>query len=322
MKRAEFVGLIRLTLIVLTVGLWLAAAPWSKTIAQEPPPRPNPPPDVPGAPPGRTQPPQSGGPKGGNGRADHGDGVYSFNPCFNIHGLVINWGYRNEPQHPVILSGPGWQTQKTTDDNGYYASDCLGIGLALVNATIPPGLNPLTTDVAVRLGYKPSYEVNLGLYSGQIAPALHLPTMVVSQQSVAPGQILTYTIQAANNAALDEVIITDWLPETLTPVSVSSNQGQYEIWDNLVTADIGQVTAGQMVTITIAASVQADIPPGGVITNRASQLTKGQLTVQTPPVSVEVTAAQSPTVASDKTGKGDMFEPPDTLPVTGAENPE
>jgi uncharacterized repeat protein (TIGR01451 family) len=209
---------------------------------------------------------------------------------------VLNWGYRNEPKLPVELSGDGWQTQKVTDDNGYYAFDCLGIGVGLLNPVLPPELHPLTTDVAIRLGYQADFEINLGLYSGQVAPSLDVtPTMTVSSGGAAPGETLTYTIRVTNTSGLAAtgynmygVMVTDLLPKSLTPVGVTSTVGTTEVWGNLLTTDVGELVPGQAVTITVITSVREDTLPGAIIANRASLIYKDHIAVQTMPIIVQV----------------------------------
>lgn len=293
MKKIRLSGPIRSGLIFLAVLLWLAGMSLTQTSAQTPPPgRPNPPPSVPGAPPSRTNPPPLGG--GGRfARGGSGGGDYSFNPCMTVHGVVINWGYRNEPKVPVTLGGPGWQTQKLTDDNGYYASDCLGEGVALVNAVSPPWLRPMTTDVAIRLGYRQDFEVNLGVYGGEVAPAPEVrPAMTVSTNLVQPGETVTYTIRVTNTLSarlpMGEVMVTDLLPEALTPVTASSTIGPVEWWGNLLTADIGTLLPGQTVTIVVTGKARADSPSVPEISNRASLLHTGHVAVQSPTITVSV----------------------------------
>jgi uncharacterized repeat protein (TIGR01451 family) len=210
-----------------------------------------------------------------------------------VHGVVVSWGYRNEPKIPITLSGPGWQTQKWTDDNGYYASDCLGEGLALLNPVSPPWLRPMTTDVAVRLGYRQDFEVNLGLYGGEVAPAPEVrPAMTVSSNSVQPGETVTYTIRVTNTLSaqlpMGAVMVTDLLPAALTPVSAASTSGPVEWWGNLLTADVGILPPGQTVTIVVTAKVRADGPPAPEIANQASLLHTGHVAAQSPTVTVSV----------------------------------
>ena len=297
MKKFGLTDLIRLALIFLAVTLWLASMSWSETAAQAPPDRPEPPPDVPSAPPGRTQPPHVEGGGGGGSGGDHKGESYSFNPCSTVYGVVINWGYRNEPKLPVTLSRPGWQTQKVTDDNGYYASDCLGFGVALLNPVSPPWLRPQTTDVAIRLGFRQTFEVNLGVYGGEIAPTPEvMPTMTVSPKLAQPGETVTYTIRVTNTLRLPDgnrqamgaVMVTDLLPEILTPIAATSTAGVMEGWGNLFTFDVGELLPDQTVTILLTAKVRDGAPSAAVITHRASLLYTGHVAVQTPAVNVVV----------------------------------
>jgi uncharacterized repeat protein (TIGR01451 family) len=209
--------------------------------------------------------------------------------------VAINWGYRNEPKLPIILSDPSWQTQKVTDDNGYYASDCLGFGVALLNPISPPWLRPLTSDVAIRLGYRQSFEVNLGLYGGEVVPSPQVtPHMIVTPEQALPGETITYTIQVTNTLrspdgsqqAMGAVIITDLLPETLTPITATSTVGMVEWWGNLVTVDLGELQPAQTATILVAAKIRNGVPPATTITNRASLLHTGHVAVQTPNIKV------------------------------------
>lgn len=294
MNKHRLSGLIQAGLIFLVGLLWLAGMPLTQTFAQTPPPgRPDPPPDVPGAPPGRTKPPQPGGGGGVVGRQGDGGGDHPFNPCMTVYGVVISWGYRNEPKIPVTLNGPGWQTQKWTDDNGHYASDCLGEGLALLNPVSPSWLRPMTTDVAIRAGYRQNFEVNLGVYGGEVAPAPEVrPAVSVSPNSVRPGETVTYTIRVTNTLSaripMGEVMVTDLLPEALTPVTASSTLGVVEWWGNLLTADIGTLPPGQTVTIVVTGRLRAGSPPVSEISSRVSLLHAGHVTAQSPTITISV----------------------------------
>jgi uncharacterized repeat protein (TIGR01451 family) len=209
--------------------------------------------------------------------------------------VAINWGYGNEPKLPITLGGPSWQTQKVTDDNGYYASDCLGFGVALLNPISPPWLRPLTSDVAIRLGYRQSMEVNFGLYGSKVVPSPQvIPSMIVTPEQALPGETVTYTIRVTNTLRLPDgsrptmgaVMVTDLLPETLTPVAATPTVGTVEWWGNLLTVDVGNLPPAQAVTIVVTAKVQNDVPPATAITNRASLLHTEHAAVQTPNVKV------------------------------------
>jgi uncharacterized repeat protein (TIGR01451 family) len=312
-------GMLRLIWLALLFGVlaigW-AAAPVPLVLAQGPPPRPSPPPQPPTAPPDRPTPPPPPGPAvPGQHGAPEGT---SLAPCSTLHGFVLNWGYRNEPRLPVTLVGDGWQSQKLTDDNGYYGFECLGIGVGLLNPILSPDLHSLTDDVAIRLGYQPDFEVNLGVHGGQVVPALEvIPTLAVSPGGALPGETLTYTIGVANiprssaaDHSLEGVMITDLLPASLLPVKATSTAGAVELWGNLLTVGVGAMSQGQAVTVTLVAKVREDSSPGTVIVNRASLIYRDHVASQTQPVGVAVG------------GQGQAAsEPPALLPVTGGEFP-
>jgi len=288
MRKFGFTGLIRLILIVLTAAVGFAG--WSSAVAlaqAPPPPRSDPPPHPPGGPPDRTQ------PSGVSGDSQHGGGAVGFygGDCATVFGVVINWGYRNEPKLPITLGGFGWQTQRITDDNGYYASDCLGAGAALLNPVSAPWQHPLTTDVAVRLGGRRAFEVNLGVYGGDITPTLEItPVMRAYPAQARPGATVTYTIELINTLAnrqpMGQVMLTDLLPLALTPLTTTATVGAIEWWGNLLTVELGELPPGQSATVTVVAGVAGDAPP--VITNRASAVYTGHVVAQTAPVEVTV----------------------------------
>jgi uncharacterized repeat protein (TIGR01451 family) len=230
---------------------------------------------------------------------------------------VANWGYRYEPKVMVNMGGTGWQIQKLTDDNGYYASDCLGMGVGIINPVPLPGLNPLTEDVAVRLGSREHFEVNLGLYSNPGPSGLPVNlAMIASDVAVMPGQILTYTIWLTNTLnetttgqTLEDVLVTDLFTESLIPVEATTTQGIVELWDNLISVELGQLLPGQTAVITITAMVPYDALPL-TIANKASLIYKDNMTIQTPPLLVDIRGTNS--VESTI---------PLFLPETGAEYP-
>jgi uncharacterized repeat protein (TIGR01451 family) len=320
MRKRGLLHLSRLALLLLALATGLVGTPMPVAFAQGPPPRTGPPPQPPSPPTDRPMPSAvaPGPTAGGHGEREGAP----LNLCSTVHGFVINWGYRNEPKLPIDLSGDSWQTRKLTDDNGFYASDCLGIGVGLLNLAVPPGMHPMTTDVAIRLGYRTGFEVNLGLYGGEVTPSLEVtPAMAVNSVSVLPGETLTYTVRVTNTLRLPDagshmgdVIITDLLPESLSLVAMTSTVGAVELWGRLLTADIGDLAPGQTVTITATTTLQKNTSPGVVIINRASLIYGGHVAVQTLPVTVEVKAAQSPANTQE-------IGFPTILPVTGAEHP-
>ncbi len=142
--------------------------------------------------------------------------------------------------------------------------------------------------------------------------------MAVSPGSALPGEILTYTIVVVNAPApsatahaMEGVMITDLLPDALLPVKATSTVGAVELWGNLLTVGVGDVSLGQTVTVTLVARVRESASPGAVIVNRASLIYHDHVASQTQPVGV--------TVGAQGQAAG---EPPVLLPVTGGEFPE
>jgi uncharacterized repeat protein (TIGR01451 family) len=239
-----------------------------------------------------------------------------------VHGFVLNWGYRNEPKFPVDLAGEGWQAHSVTDDNGYYAFPCLAADAAVLNAVVPPGLHPMTSDVAIRLAYRADYEVNLGVYSGDVAPTPEVqPVMDVSPGQAWPAAELSYTIRVANTSAqkMEGVMITDLLPPSLRPLSATSSQGATELWGNLLTADVGELAPGQAATVTLNAALREEVAPGAAIGNRASLIYRDHVAVQTDLVSIQVGQGEPAAGALTQPAGSAVTEPPASLPVTGGE---
>lgn len=254
----------------------------------------SPPPPRPTLPPSPPEPAPAPGPPSGPASRDRDSSDNEEDrPAYNVrvHGVVIHWGYRNEPQNPILLSGPGgdWQTKKSTDDNGYYAFDGLGLGVGLLNLVPPPGLTPLTTDVAIRLGYRNDQEVNLGFYGGPTAPTLPLVfTMTTDRAAFKPGEMVTYQIRVVNplddqdiERHLSGVLITDLLPEELEITDVSTTQGTVEVWGNLVTADVGTLTPGERVAVSVKVVIRDSVPSGISVTNKASLIYDAGIAQQT-----------------------------------------
>lgn len=293
MKRANWPGLNWPVLLLPVLVAAFCLGLFSPAQAQEPPPgRPDAPPGAPGQPSGRPGPPDFE--EGSQTRPGKRDET-RYAACSTVHGSAINWSYRPEPRLPVQLAGSDWRAYKVTDDNGYYASDCLGFGIGLLNVAAPPGLFPLTRDVAIRLGYHESMEVNLGLYGGELPLSLEIyPHLSASSRQVRPGEILTYTIALTNtlgstpDRALGDLMITDLLPEPVLPVAITSTTGSVEMWGNLLTADVGLLFPDQVVVVTITGRVRESGVLPAVITNQASVIAHGHVAVQTAPVSITV----------------------------------
>jgi uncharacterized repeat protein (TIGR01451 family) len=329
-SKGSNIPIIVLTLfVVLSLSLlWLTPSANAGPPFQ--PPRP-----TPGAPPG-------GGP--GVGEGDVG-GEPGELPGTTIHGLVVNWGYQNEPYVKVRLEGEGWDLETTSDDNGYYYFKGLSSDTVLLNLALPEDsdLTPLITDLALRPKGIGQLVVNLGLYAGSTTPTLPVEmSMSVEPEVVGPGSVVVYTIRATNRLAhgISQVLVTDYLPAGLVPIEATVSHSTVEIWDNLVIADVGEMAVGDTAVITIEARVEDNVVPGTVIHNRVSFIyaesvtaqAQASLTIggarpvgtpvspppaeQTPTVAAALTEAETPTVVVTPTVTA-APESPGDLPVTG-----
>lgn len=210
----------------------------------------------------------------------------------------------------VHLRGQDWRVQTTTDITGQYAFDGLGQGIALLNLVLSEGFLPLTTDVAVRLGYVSDLTVNLGFYAaGETPDPSPAPVLTADRATTSPGETVVYRIHARYEAdagsALSNVLLTDLLPEGMTVTSVETNRGSVETWGNLVTVDVGEFVPGEEVTVTLTARVADDLADGMTLTNRATLISSEGLATQSAAVTITV-------------GQGS----PAVLPETGGTSPD
>ena len=288
------------------------------------------------------QPPRPTLPSGppGGGPGGEGEGEPGASPGTTIHGLVVNWGYHNEPYVKVRLKGGGWELETTSDDNGYYYFKGLSTDTVLLNLALPEGsdLTPMTTDLALRPKWSGQLVVNLGLYAGPTAPTLPVEmSMSVEPEVAGPGSVVVYTIRATNRLAhgISQVLVTDYLPTGLVPVEATVSHSTVEIWNNLVIADIGEMAVGDTAVVIIEARIEDNVMPGTVIQNRASFIYAESVATQaiTPitiggarptarPAAETPTAVATPTVMEmpaiiETPTVTTTPEPPGDLPVTG-----
>jgi uncharacterized repeat protein (TIGR01451 family) len=88
--------------------------------------------------------------------------------------------------------------------------------------------------------------------------------------AVAPGDTLTYTLTATNNAAWPAtgVVVTDELPAPLTFVSASDG-GSYDATTRTVTWNLGELAGGAARTAQVVATVGAGLQDGTQVQNSA-----------------------------------------------------
>ncbi len=240
----------------------------------------------------------------------------------SLHGTIINWGFRNEPNVMVRVSGADWHLDTTSDATGHYLFERLGNDVVWLDVVPPEGSNakPLTTDVAVRPAVGDETVVNLGVYEGE-AP-LPLPiahTMEASPAQALPGDRVTFAVHVKNNleTPITHVQLTNYLPTGLSFVSADSSHGPVEYADGLVVARLGTMGPSDEAEVTIITLVEPHSDESWELTNRSSLIYRESVVTQaTAKVAVSLTAA----VSDEPSGEAPESVPdesPIMLPVTG-----
>ena len=240
----------------------------------------------------------------------------------SLHGTIINWGFRNEPNVMVRVSGADWHLDTTSDATGHYLFERLGNDVVWLDVVPPEGSNakPLTTDVAVRPAVGDETVVNLGVYEGE-AP-LPLPiahTMEASPAQALPGDGVTFTVHVKNNleTPITHAQLTNYLPTGLSFVSADSSHGPVEYADGLVVARLGTMGPSDEAEVTIITLVEPGSDESWELTNRSSLIYRESVVTQaTAKVAVSLTAA----VSDEPSGEAPESVPdesPIMLPVTG-----
>ena len=149
----------------------------------------------------------------------------------NVKGMVVNWAYRNEADFPVNLSGGGWSVEAKTDGNAQFAFQTLGEGVAVLNPIIAKGsgLHPMTVDLAFPVSGPADRTINVGLYGGSQYPT-GLPMSIQMKPSaprVDPGGEVQFVVDVKNEMphTVHEVMVTDLMPDGLTPTYIESTNG-------------------------------------------------------------------------------------------------
>jgi len=222
----------------------------------------------------------------------------------SIHGVIINWGFRNEPNVPIRASGADWYLDTASDTTGYFVFERLGNDVILLNIVAPQDspYQPLTADVAVRPIAGDETVVNLGVYEGE--QSLPLPvthTMQASATEALPGDRVTFTAHIKNNleTAITHVQLTNLIPSGLGYVSAESDHGPVDYADNLVIARLGTLGPDEEAIVSFVTLVEPNHGESWELTNRSSLLYR------------ESAATQATVTLSVSRG------PADELPVTG-----
>jgi uncharacterized repeat protein (TIGR01451 family) len=121
-----------------------------------------------------------------------------------------------------------------------------------------------------------------------------------------PGATLHYTLTLSNQgtAAARQISILDPLPEGVVPGTLSGDvDAQWE--GQVLTARIPILPPGSQVVIAFTSDVQADAPPGGVISNQASATASGGLSAAAS-ASVGLPPAELPPTGGSLDGVPDL----------------
>ncbi len=273
-------------------------------------------------------------------------GVAANNNCAAVRGVVINWGYQNEPGVTVHLGDGGWEATQITSTDGRYGFGPLGEGVAFLSMRLTDGqaktLRPMVNDVAIRLRCDFDIIANLGLYSSRNRPDPPATlTMGVSQATLLPGGTATFYLTLKNGMphAISHVFVTDYLPAGLTVVDVATTRGVVEVLDGrMVTVNMGDLPQGGKETVQIAVRADRALAYGTRLQNTASLLyaesaadqswatlvvgsaaappTAGtpmaQAATPSPTATTTQPAAETPTPIASQTPK-----PGELLPITG-----
>ena len=117
----------------------------------------------------------------------------------------------------------------------------------------------------------PAAANNEASVSESSAPVADLAiTKTASAPTVPAGGPLTYTLTVSNSgpSAATDTVVTDPLPDSFIPSSVTSTQGACTQSPPVV-CDLGTVTTATAVTVTIVGTIDLNTPPG-VMTNVAT----------------------------------------------------
>jgi uncharacterized repeat protein (TIGR01451 family) len=125
-------------------------------------------------------------------------------------------------------------------------------------------------------------------------------TKTVSPETVNPGEALTYVITVTNTSgtAATNVVVEDAAPEGVTFTGATTSEGNCTSDANNVSCTAATLAAGESATITINATVDADVSPGAVIENTATLSADQTITTATTATATAAVRAPSVPLAS------------------------
>jgi len=188
--------------------------------------------------------------------------------CESICGRVINLADSSGVAGATVrFKDSGWGIDAQTDSAGYYGYGRLGLDVGLLNVVLDGGSewHPVTHDIAFAPLPGQAVWINLGVYQGGRAlRPLIVPAISVSPEWAKPGVQVVFTVQVRNSLdrAISDVWVTDLLPAGLSLSGVSSTQGDVIRSGTYAAVNTGGLGAGEVMTVSIYADVNADAPTG------------------------------------------------------------
>ena len=215
---------------------------------------------------------------GSSGDGDDGSDVVALS-CAGVRGVVVNWGYQNEPGVTLQLEGNAYNLSQVSASDGRYDFRGLGQGYAILKPLLIGGQKDLkihTDDVALSLRCGFDDILNVGIYSGgdRPQPPAYL-SLAVDETSAEPGDVFDLIIKARNTlpTSISNVIITDLFPSFIKVKGVEVTQGSPEVLDDrMLSIYIGNMDSGAEVTATVALEVIAATSSGKTAVNRTTLL--------------------------------------------------
>lgn len=178
---------------------------------------------------------------------------------------------------------------------------------ALINNTINLAWDSQSGTVAEERSYSDSASGNVTVDVNALLDAVKTVSLFTDNGTagaVDPGDVLEYNIIITNLGSNETtaVVFTDPVPANTSyvPGSVSSNQGTVDEAGGTITATIGNMSAGQSVTVTFRVTVDGGTVAGTIISNQGS-----------------VDSSQTLPEPTDSDGVDENGNQPTTIPVTG-----
>lgn len=197
-------------------------------------------------------------------------GVPLATGCESICGRVLNLADSSGVAGITVrFQNSTWALDVQTDRAGNYGYGRLGLDVGRLNVVLPErsGLHPLTYDIAFAPRAGRAIRINLGVYrEGQTLHPPIVPALSVSPEWARPGEQVVFIVRVHNplDRAISDVWVTNLLPAGLSLAGVSTTQGDVIRSGNYVAVNTAGLAAGEVMTVSIYADVNADAPTGRV----------------------------------------------------------